>query len=64
LNASFDLLLASMHAVGTELSESQNQMRKHWGLHLLEDWRSLELLADKLREQPESVQPRSETDAA
>jgi hypothetical protein len=30
------------------LLESDNVMRQVWGKHLLEDWKSLSLIADKL----------------
>lgn len=49
--AQIDLLLDLMHSVGTRLSESDSANQQAWGRHLLEDWRTLELLADKLAEQ-------------
>lgn len=45
-----DQLLLSLHAVGTKLSEADGANHRAWGRHLLEDWRSLELIAEKLRE--------------
>jgi hypothetical protein len=45
----FDELLTMLHAYGCELSASGEVLHKQWGLHLLEDWRSLELLAQAWR---------------
>jgi hypothetical protein len=40
-------LLVLLHEVGTQLTESSNPLKRRWGAHLLEDWRSLELLEQK-----------------
>jgi hypothetical protein len=45
------LMLRLMHSVGTRLSESGGANHQAWGHHLLEDWRTLDLLATKLAEQ-------------
>jgi hypothetical protein len=43
-----------LHGVGLELQRSSRAADQAWGRHLLEDWRSLELLADRLDEQSET----------
>jgi hypothetical protein len=43
-----DLLIA-MHLSGITLAGSNDPVLRGWGKHLLEDWRSLELLACKYR---------------
>jgi hypothetical protein len=40
-------MLHLMSEVGTWLAESDQASRRVWGAHLLEDWRSLELMADR-----------------
>ena len=43
-------LLLYLQRVGSELSASESVHKAAWGKHLLEDWKSLSLIADKLRE--------------
>lgn len=52
-----DRLLVLMHQVGYELSLSESAMLHHWGLHLVEDWRTLELIAEKLHESLRDREP-------
>jgi hypothetical protein len=40
-------LLVLLHDVGAQLAMSGNRVEHYWGLHLLEDWRGLELLAHR-----------------
>ena len=40
-------LLAWMHLSGNALSASDDPVLAGWGRHLLEDWRSLDLLAQR-----------------
>jgi hypothetical protein len=40
-------LLVLLHDVGAQLAMSSNRVEHYWGLHLLEDWRGLELLAHR-----------------
>ena len=42
-------LLILMHDVGMLLESEDNILLHNWGLHLLQDWRSLELLAERYR---------------
>jgi hypothetical protein len=42
-------LLTLMHDVAVELEAHPNILLHNWGLHLMEDWRSLELLAEQYR---------------
>jgi hypothetical protein len=42
-------LLIRMHDVAVQLVASDNVLLHNWGLHMLDDWRSLELLAEKYR---------------
>lgn len=42
-------LLVLLHATGLQLTQQKSVLLHTWGLHLLEDWRSLELLAEKYR---------------
>jgi hypothetical protein len=51
-----DQLLTVLHDQAVRLISSPNPLLANWGGHLLEDWRSLELLAERQRD-PE----RSET---
>ena len=44
------LLVQLLQTVGGELAASDKALERAWGRHLLEDWRSLELLAQR-REQ-------------
>ena len=44
----FRILLRLMYMVGTAFSQSKLATRRSWGKHLLEDWRSLDLIADKV----------------
>lgn len=37
-------LLVWLHAAGLALEDSADPVLHHWGKHLLEDWRSLDLL--------------------
>lgn len=39
-----------MHRYGTRWSEAGLPLAQVWGHHLLEDWKSLSLLADKIAE--------------
>ena len=41
-------LLVLMHDVGNQLTESTNPVLKRWGLHLLSDWRSLDLIDQQM----------------
>ena len=52
----FNLMLAGMHSVGVALSENEGAFYRHWGLHLLEDWKSLELLAQKIESELDDEQ--------
>ena len=45
-----DLLLLLMQDVGYQLTTLPNASYRAWGQHLLEDWRSLELSAEKMGE--------------
>ena len=42
-------LLIRMHDVAAKLVEERNMTLHSWGLHLMEDWRGLELLAEHYR---------------
>ena len=42
-------LLIKMHECAVALIAEDNILLHNWGLHLMEDWRSLELLAEKHR---------------
>jgi len=42
-------LLKTMHDDGVRLSASTDPVLFRWGIHLLEDWRSLELIAERYR---------------
>jgi hypothetical protein len=42
-------LLTVLHDEGGRLTEAHSPLLANWGRHLLEDWRSLELLAEKQR---------------
>lgn len=43
------VLLKLLHSVGSQLAESQDgAYHRAWGRHLLEDWRGLELMAQRL----------------
>jgi hypothetical protein len=53
----FNELLMLLHGVGLELLQSTRASERAWGRHLLEDWRSLELLAQSKDE----VEPPSES---
>jgi hypothetical protein len=44
-----DELLRTLHDHAIVLSTSPNPLVANWGRHLLEDWRSLELIAEKQR---------------
>jgi hypothetical protein len=44
-----EVLLKLLHSVGSQLAEAEGAYHRAWGRHLLEDWRGLELLTDKLR---------------
>jgi hypothetical protein len=44
-----DELLRTLHDHAIVLSTSPSPLVANWGRHLLEDWRSLELLAEKQR---------------
>jgi hypothetical protein len=55
----FNDLLLLLHAVGLELEKSERVSEQVWGRHLLEDWRSLEILAQS-RDTGE-VEPPSES---
>jgi hypothetical protein len=44
-----DRLLVEMHAAAYRLVDSKLESERVWGKHLLEDWRSLELLAMRHR---------------
>jgi hypothetical protein len=44
----FQLWVSEMCRHAVRLLESDNVMRQVWGKHLLEDWKSLSLIADKL----------------
>lgn len=48
----FNDLLLLLHAVGLELEKSSKVSEQVWGKHLLEDWRSLELLAQGAQPEP------------
>jgi hypothetical protein len=50
----FNELLLLLHAVGLELEKSERASEQVWGRHLLEDWRSLELLAQSRDTEPPS----------
>jgi hypothetical protein len=50
-----DELLRHLHQVGTLLAQSSRASDRTWGRHLLEDWRSLELLGETQRT-PETVE--------
>ena len=39
-------LLKLMHDMGIHWLDSDNALRQVWGKHLLEDWRSLELMRE------------------
>jgi hypothetical protein len=55
----FNELLMLLHAVGLELCQRERASERAWGRHLLEDWRSLELLAQSKDEG--QVEPPSES---
>ena len=42
-------LLSILHDEAVRLTTSPSPLVANWGRHLLEDWRSLELLAEKQR---------------
>jgi hypothetical protein len=42
-------LLQVLHDEAVRLSEAPSPLLANWGRHLLEDWRTLELLAEKQR---------------
>ncbi|HEY2594605.1 MAG TPA: hypothetical protein VGK33_11955 [Chloroflexota bacterium] len=44
-----DELLRTLHDHAIVLTTSPSPLVANWGRHLLEDWRSLELLAEKQR---------------
>jgi hypothetical protein len=44
----FEKLLYLLHKIGTDWAESGSASQQVWGRHLVEDWRTLELLAPKL----------------
>jgi hypothetical protein len=45
--AHFNELLIALHTVGTAWCKSERASERAWGAHLLEDWRSLSLMADQ-----------------
>jgi hypothetical protein len=45
-----DRLLQVLHDEAIRLETSSNPLLGNWGRHLLEDWRSLELLAERQRD--------------
>jgi len=57
--AHFNQLLMCLYLVGHEMQTSGSALRRQWGKHLLEDWRSLELLAQKLADEPPPAEPPS-----
>ena len=42
-------LLIVLHDAASRMAQDPNPLIANWGRHLLEDWRSLELLAEKQR---------------
>lgn len=42
-------LLVRLHEDALQLQECSEILLRHWGTHLLADWRSLELLAERER---------------
>ena len=42
-------LLIRMHDVAVELIAQDNILLHNWGLHIMDDWRSLEILAEHYR---------------
>lgn len=52
LHHELEVLLDSMYTVGHALAQSEVAMQRAWGKHLLEDWRSLDLLRQKLADEP------------
>ena len=42
-------LLMRMHDVAAQLEASDKIVLRKWGVHLMEDWRTLELLAEQYR---------------
>lgn len=46
----FDVMLELMHDMGNWLTEQDGAYYRAWGRHLLDDWRSLELVAEKVKE--------------
>jgi hypothetical protein len=42
-------LLLEMHAGAQRLLATRSPLLRSWGEHLLQDWRSLELLAERYR---------------
>ena len=46
----FDQLLVRLFVVGMKLQEKEGAYYKAWGRHLVEDWRSLELMGQRLRD--------------
>ena len=40
-------LLNSMYEAGTRLKDADEGVLRWWGVHLLEDWKSLYLLAER-----------------
>jgi hypothetical protein len=51
--AHFNELLIALHTVGNAWLKSQRASERAWAQHLLEDWRSLSLMAEA---QPETVE--------
>jgi len=43
------VLLIALHQNARHMAQDANPLIANWGRHLLEDWRSLELLAEKQR---------------
>jgi hypothetical protein len=48
-------LLVLMHAAAVELEASDNLLEHHWSVHLLDDWKSLMLLAETRADELESA---------
>lgn len=42
--------LIMLHEAASEAQDEQHPLLHRWGLHLMEDWRSLELSAEKFRQ--------------
>ena len=43
----FEQMLVLLHEVGTRLAQEGGAYHRAWGRHLLEDWRALELIAQR-----------------